>query len=180
MAELTIRAARVQDAAAIAAIYNQGIRGRGATFETEERTPEERAQWIAAHTPLHPCLVAVAATDDGERVVGWAATSAYRTRECYRGIAEFSVYVDEAWRGRGVGRALLASLLPAAEAAGLWKLLARIFPENTGSRALCASVGFREVGIYEKHAQLDGVWKDVVIVERLLPANMPGAVFDTT
>ena len=182
MAELTIRAARQRDAAAIAAIYNQGIRGRGATFETEERTAEERAGWLAAHTPLHPCLVAVAATEEtaeGECVVGWASTSAYRSRECYRGIAEFSVYVDEGWRGKGVGRALLAALLPAAEAAGLWKLLSRIFPENTGSRALCASLGFREVGVYEKHAQLDGVWKDCVIVERLLPTNLPGAEAST-
>jgi phosphinothricin acetyltransferase len=177
MAELTIRAARREDAAAIATIYNQGIRGRGATFETEERTAEERERWLAANGPHHPCLVAVAATAEGERVVGWASTSSYRSRECYRGIAEFSVYVDEAWRGKKVGRALLDALVPAAEAAGLWKLLSRIFPENTGSRALCASVGFREVGIYEKHAQLDGVWKDCVIVERLLPANMPGAAF---
>ena len=73
------------------------------------------------------------------------------------------------------GRALLQALIPAAERAGHWKLLARVFPENTGSRALCASVGFREVGVYEKHAQLDGMWKDAVIVERPIPANMPGA-----
>jgi L-amino acid N-acyltransferase YncA len=101
-----------------------------------------------------------------------AATSAYRTRECYRGIAEFSVYVHEDYRGQGVGKALLATLIPAAEQAGLWKLLSRIFPENAGSRALCAGMGFREVGVYEKHAQLDGVWKDCVIVECLLTANI--------
>jgi L-amino acid N-acyltransferase YncA len=170
-----VRPARHEDAAAIAEIYNQGIRGRGATFETEERTVEERERWLAGHGPEHPCLVALDAGEQGERVIGWASTSSYRSRECYRGIAEFSVYVHEDWQGRKVGKALLAALIPAAEQAGLWKLLSRIFPENTGSRALCASVGFREVGIYEKHAQLDGVWKDCVIVELLIPANMPGA-----
>jgi phosphinothricin acetyltransferase len=170
-----IRPARHEDAAAIAEIYNQGIRGRGATFETEERTVEERERWLAGHGPEHPCLVAILAGEHGERVVGWASTSSYRSRECYRGIAEFSVYVHEDWRGHNVGKALLAALIPASERAGLWKLLSRIFPENTASRALCASAGFREVGIYEKHAQLDGVWKDCVIVELLIPANMPGA-----
>ena len=172
VASVTVCAARLDDAAAIAEIYNQGIRGRGATFETEERTPEERRQWLASHAPHHPCLVAVAADTGGERVVGWASTGSYRSRECYRGIAEFSVYVHEDWRGRQVGAALLDALIPAAEAAGLWKLVSRIFPENTASRALCARAGFREVGVYEKHAQLDGEWKDCVIVERLLPANM--------
>ena len=174
-----VRPARREDAAAIAEIYNQGIRGRGATFETEERSVEERERWLASHGPEHPCLVALNTGTEGERVVGWASTSSYRSRECYRGIAEFSVYVHEEWRGRKVGKALLEALIPAAEQAGLWKLLSRIFPENAGSRALCASVGFREVGVYEKHAQLDGVWKDCVIVELLIPANMPGAEFSS-
>jgi L-amino acid N-acyltransferase YncA len=172
MAELSIRAARHEDAAAIAEIYNQGIRGRMATFETEERTVEDRERWLAAHDQRHPCLVASVPDGDGERVVGWVSTDGYRARHCYRGIAEFSVYVHEDWRGHGVGKALLEALFPVAERAGLWKLVSRIFPENTGSRALCASVGFREVGIYEKHATLDGVWKDCVIVERLLPGNI--------
>ena len=174
MAGVTVRAARLGDAAAIAEIYNQGIRGRGATFETEERSVEERERWLAGHGPEHPCLVATVAEGDGERVVGWASTSSYRSRECYRGIAELSVYVHEDWQGRKVGKVLLEALIPAAERAGLWKLLSRIFPENAGSRALCASVGFREVGVYEKHAQLDGVWKDTVIVERLLEGNIGG------
>ncbi len=170
MATITVRVARLDDAAAIAEIYNQGIRGRGATFETEERTPEERARWLAAHEAHHPCLVAVIASGSAanELVVGWASTGEYRSRDCYRGIAEFSVYVHQDWRGKGIGRALLGALIPAAEAVGLWKLVSRIFPENTGSRALCARAGFREVGVYERHAQLDGIWKDCVIVERLL------------
>ncbi len=176
MGAIAVRAARQEDAAALADIYNQGIRGRGATFETEERTAEERKLWLAAHDAHHPCLVAVAGEGAGGRVVGWASTGEYRSRECYRGIAEFSVYVHEAWRGKGVGKALMAALIPAAEQAGLWKLVSRIFPENTGSRTLCAHAGFREVGVYEQHARLDGEWKDCVIVERLLPANLIGGI----
>lgn len=172
MTGMAVRTAEPDDAAAIAEIYNQGIRGRQATFETEERTADERRAWLAAHGPQHPCLVAMAPDGTGERVVGWASTSAYRSRECYRGIAEFSIYVHADWRGQRVGKALLEALILAAESAGLWKLVSRIFPENAASRALCANAGFREVGVYEKHAQLDGVWRDVVIVERLLPANL--------
>lgn len=169
---VTVRPATPDDAAAIAAIYNQGIRARIATFETEERMPEERRTWLAQHDARHPVVVAALPEGDGERVVGWASVSAYRPRACYAGIGEFSIYIHDDYHGRGVGRVLLDGLIVAAERAGLWKLLSRIFPENTASRALCARCGFREVGIYEKHAQLDGVWKDTVIVERLIPANL--------
>ena len=160
--ELRIRPAAAGDAPAIARIYNEGIRGRGATFETRERTPDEILSWFG--DPRHPVL---AAELEG-RVVGWVAASTYRARECYAGIAEFSVYVAGEARGRRVGDALMAAFIPACQAAGLWKVLSRIFPENTASRALCARHGFREVGVYERHAQLDGAWRDVVIVERLL------------
>ncbi len=165
-----VRPARIEDAAAIAEIYNQGIRGRMATFETEERTPEERARWLAAHDEHHPVLVAEDPATG--TVLGWISADGYRPRRCYRGVAEFSVYVHEAARGRGVGAVLMAAFIPACERAGLWKLVSRIFPENRASRALCARFGFREVGVYEKHAQLDGVWRDVVIVERLLPESI--------
>jgi phosphinothricin acetyltransferase len=96
----------------------------------------------------------------------------YRPRECYAGIAEFSVYVAREARGRGAGRLAMERLIEASEDAGLWKLVSRIFPENEPSLALMRSVGFRVVGTYEKHAQLDGVWRDVVIVERLIPENI--------
>lgn len=161
-AAVTVRPATPDDLPAITDIYNEGIRGRGATFETRERTPHELRGWLG--DPRHPVLVAEA---EG-RVVGWVAASAYRARECYAGIAEFSVYVAGHARGRRAGDALLAAFLPACEAAGLWKVLSRIFPENHASRRLCARHGFREVGTYQRHAQLDGVWRDVVIVERLL------------
>lgn len=170
---IAVRAARAEDAAAIAEIYNQGIRARIATFETEERTPAERRAWLAAHDARFPVVVATLTDGNGERVVGWAAASPYSSRACYAGVAEFSVYVHELDRGRGVGMAALNGLIAASERAGLWKLTSRIFPENAASRALCARCGFREVGVHEKHARLDGVWKDNVIVERLIPANQP-------
>lgn len=173
MAEgVSVRPATMDDAAAIAEIYNQGIRARIATFETEERTAAERRSWLAGHDDRHPVVVATVMGDGTERVVGWAAADGYRARACYAGVAEFSVYIHEAYRGRGVGVVLMDGLIAAAERAGLWKLLSRVFPENTASRALCAKVGFREVGVYQNHGKLDGVWKDTVIVERLIPANL--------
>jgi len=101
-------------------------------------------------------------------VIAFASTSSYRARECYAGIAEFSVYVERQARGTGAGRAVLLSLIGTARTAGYWKLLSRVFPENTASLKLLVGCGFREVGRYEKHGQLDGVWRDVIIVERLL------------
>ena len=105
-------------------------------------------------------------------MVAFAATFAYRPRACYAGIAEASVYVERAFRRHGAGRLALESLIAAAAAAGFWKLVSRIFVENTASRRLVASLGFREVGIYEKHGSLDGVWRDVVIVEKLLAQRL--------
>ena len=100
------------------------------------------------------------------------ATFEYRPRRCYAGVAEFSVYVESAARGRGTGRVAMEALIRSAERAGFWKLLSRVFVENEPSRRLLRSLGFREVGIYEKHGQLDGAWRDVVIVERLIPSNL--------
>ncbi len=125
------------------------------------------AERIAANGGRLPLLVCE--TEAG--VVGWTAVSAYRPRACSDGIEEFSVDVDRAWRGRGVGRALLEALIAQAAALGYWKLVSRIFPDNTASRALCRSCGFREVGTYAKHGRLAGRWADVVIVERLVPEN---------
>lgn len=159
---MAIRAATVADADALARIYNEGIRGRGATFETRERTVDDILKWF--DDPRFPILVA---EDDG-RVVGWAAASSYRARECYAGIAEYSIYVANSHHGRGVGHTLMPAFLEACRQAGFWKVLSRLFPENTASRKLCARHGFREVGIYERHATLEGVWRDVVIVERRL------------
>jgi phosphinothricin acetyltransferase len=162
-----VRNATLDDAAAIAEIHNQGIEDRIATYETEPRSAEEQQAWLRAIADHFP--VVVAQIDD--EIVGWAGAGPYRTRECYRGIGEFSIYVRRDWRGRGVGDLLIAALISEAERLGLWKLLSRIFPFNAASRALCRKHGFREVGVYEKHARLDGRWLDVVIVERLIPRN---------
>jgi len=156
------RDAAVADASAIARIYNEGIDDRVATFETRHRTAEDVVQWLDGRHP-----VVVVEDDDGD-VIAFAATSTYRPRDCYSGIAEFSVYASRAARGRGAGRMAMEALFAAAREAGFWKLVSRVFVENTASRALLRSVGFREVGVYERHGQLDGVWRDVVIVERLL------------
>ncbi len=162
---MQIRAGTIADAAAIAHIYNQGIDDRTATFETRLRTKEDIASWFDG---VHPIVI----VEDAGEVIAFAATSTYRLRDCYAGIAEFSVYVDRKARGRGAGRIAMEALIEAAEGAGFWKLLSRVFVENAASRALLRSVGFREVGIYEKHGKLDGVWRDSVIVERLIPANL--------
>jgi phosphinothricin acetyltransferase len=164
-----VRLASAADADAVAAIYNQGIRERSATFETEPRTAAELAKRIDEDPRRFPVLVA----DDGGRILGWSSIGHYRPRACYAGVGEFSVYIDESARGRGVGRALLAALIDEARQRGYWKLLSRIFPFNTASLALCRSLGFREVGTYEKHGCLEGRWLDVVIVERLIPENQP-------
>ena len=159
--DLTTRPALPVDAADLARIYTQGIEDRTSTFETRPRTAEDILTWFDGQHPIQ------VAERDGQ-VIAFASTSSYRDRECYAGIAEFSVYVERSARGTGAGRAVLLSLIEAARAAGYWKLLSRVFPENTASLKLLRSCGFREVGRYEKHGQLDGVWRDVVIVERLL------------
>jgi L-amino acid N-acyltransferase YncA len=165
--QVTVRSATLDDTAVIAEIYNQGILGRQATFETRLRSANDIAETLEAGAGRFPFLVAEV---DGT-IAGWASVSTYRSRECYAGIGEFSIYVHEDWRKAGVGRVLLPVLIDAAEQAGFWKLLSRVFPENTGSLRLAAACGFREVGTYVKHAQLDGVWRDVVIIERLIPSN---------
>jgi L-amino acid N-acyltransferase YncA len=159
---MQVRAALLSDAAAIAEIYNQGIEDRVATFETTPRTADDIAAWFDG---VHPIIVAM----DDEQVIAFAATSTYRPRKCYRGIAEVSVYVARHARKRGTGRLVLQALIAACEEAGYWKLVSRVFPENAASRRLIQTLGFREVGTYEKHGQLDGVWRDVIVVERLIP-----------
>jgi L-amino acid N-acyltransferase YncA len=159
---MSARTATIADVPAITAIYNEGIADRIATFETEPRTAGQVEAWLGRR---YPVLV----VEDGTgTVLAWASTSSYRERACYAGIAEFSVYVGRAHRGKGAGRVALIALKDAAVAAGFWKLLSRVFVENEASRALCRSLGFREVGTYEKHGKLDGVWRDVVVVECLI------------
>jgi L-amino acid N-acyltransferase YncA len=159
---LRARPAVAADAAAIAAIYNEGIAGRTATFVTDPAPPETIERWIEGD---HPVVVVT----DGEEVLGYASASPYRPgRPFYAGIAEFSVYVAAAARRRGAGRVALQALEEAWVARGGWKLVSRVFPENAPSLALMRAAGFREVGVYERHGKLDGEWRDCVIVEKLI------------
>jgi phosphinothricin acetyltransferase len=158
---ITTRRAEPRDVPAIVAIYNQGIEERIATFETRPRTDADIMPSLESRFPI-------VVVEDAHGVVAFASTSLYRGRECYAGIAEFSVYVERSRRRLGLGRLAMEALFEAAEDAGFWKLISRIFVENTPSRELCRSLGFREVGIYQRHGKLDGVWRDVVIVECLL------------
>jgi phosphinothricin acetyltransferase len=154
---MEIRDMREQDWPAVATIYEDGIATKQATFETEAPTREE---WDADHLAEHR-LVAV---DGG--VVGWAALSPTSRRPCYAGVVEESVYVAERARGRGVGRALLTELLRRTDAAGIWTVQAGIFPENVASVELHGRCGFRIVGVRERIGQMDGAWRDTVLMER--------------
>jgi L-amino acid N-acyltransferase YncA len=164
--QLTTRTATVADASAIVEIYNEGIADRIATFETSPRSVDQILGWF---DDGHPVVVVV---DHAGQIAGYAATFSYADRCCYAGIAEFSVYVRRANRGQGVGVVGMKALIEEAEKAGFWKLLSRVFVENKVSLALLRSVGFREVGVHEKHGKLDGAWRDVVAVERLLLTNL--------
>jgi phosphinothricin acetyltransferase len=159
------RAASPKDAEAITRIYNEGIEERIATFETRPRAAEEIQGWFDGGYPI-------VVVEHGGTVISFANTSAYSSRGCYSGVAEFSVYTASESRGRGAGALAMGALISAAEVAGFWKLVSRVFVENEPSRKLLLSLGFREVGVHEKHARLDGTWRDVVVVERLIPPNL--------
>jgi L-amino acid N-acyltransferase YncA len=165
------RLATPADAAAIASIYNEGIADRIATFETEPRTVEQIAEQLGAKADRFPTVVA---ERDG-RVVAWASAGPYRSRPAYAGVAEHSVYVARDARGTGAGRAALVALCTEYAERGFWKIVSRIFPENTASLVLHERCGFRVVGVYRRHGKLDGEWRDCVIVERLLDEPITAA-----
>lgn len=160
---MRVRPAAPADLPAVAAIYNAGIAERTATFETRPRTVEELEGWLGGL----PFLVA---TDPDEDVLGFARVGPYSAREAYATVGEHMVYVDPAARGRGVGRALLVALVRAARDAGLHKLSSRVFADNHASLAVHAAAGFERAGLHRRHARLDGVFRDCVLVERLLDA----------
>jgi len=154
---MNVRELRRDDWPAVRAIYEDGIRGGDATFETEAPSWEA---WDAVHPQLR-----LVAERDGT-VVGWAALSPYSPRRCYRGVGNVSVYVGQAARGAGVGRLLLEQLVDRSEQAGYWTLSAGVFPENEASLRLHQSCGFRVIGVRERLGQLEGVWRDAVWLER--------------
>ncbi len=160
---ITFRPARPADLGDVVAAYNAGIAERVATFETAPRTPRDIVGWLQDGQPF------IVAEHDG-RVLGWARAGAYSDRCVYQGVGEHAVYVHPDGRGRGLGRRLLTELCIESERRGLYKLTSRIFTDNLPSRAAHRAAGFVEVGIQRRHGQLDGHWKDCVLVERLLGA----------
>jgi phosphinothricin acetyltransferase len=164
MADYRLRPATGQDAAAIALIYNQGIEDRLATLETEPRTADERRQWLSVRSSRHPVIVA----ETTNAVIAWGSLNPFSTREAYRFVADFSVYVERGWRGKGVGRALLARLIELGREHGYHKLVLSAFPFNKAGVALYETLGFRTVGIYREQGLLDGQWVDTIIMEKLL------------
>jgi phosphinothricin acetyltransferase len=174
-APLTLRPATPGDAAAICRIYNQGIEDRLATLETVLRTPDERRQWLQARGPRHPVIVAESgpgasgrsvAGDDG--IAGWASLNPFNPRPAYDHVADLSVYVERAWRGRGVGHQLLEHLVELARSIGFHKLVLAAFPFNAAGMVLYERLGFVRVGVYREQGRLDGRWVDVVVMERIL------------
>jgi L-amino acid N-acyltransferase YncA len=189
-----VRAATPADADAICRIYNQGIEDRLATLETELRTPDERRQWLTARSPRHPVIVAIPDTaipstttesrpqpartstspptplpgPAAPAPMAWASLNVFNARECYRFVADISVYVERAWRGKGVGRVLLDRLVELGREHDFHKLVLSAFPFNPGGMALYERMGFRTVGIYREQGRLDGRWVDTIVMERLL------------
>jgi L-amino acid N-acyltransferase YncA len=155
---LELRELRSEDWPQVKAIYEQGIAGRNATFETEA---PDWSEGDRSHLEGHRLV----ALEDG-RVVGWAALSPVSDRCCYEGVTENSVYVDSKCHGRGIGKALLERLVADAEQAGIWTIQAGLFPENAASVALHLRCGFRVVGLRERLGRLDGMWRDVLFLER--------------
>lgn len=153
---------RDEDWEQVRAIYLEGIASGHATFERDAPSWEK---WDEKH--LRECrLVARRNNVDDMRVVGWAALSPVSDRCVYAGVAEVSVYVAAEARGQGAGRVLLGALVAASEKCGIWTLQAGIFPENTASTRLHLDCGFREVGRRERLGRMNGVWRDVLLLER--------------
>jgi L-amino acid N-acyltransferase YncA len=191
VSDYRIRPATTADAAAICRIYNQGIEDRVATLETELRTPEERAAWLASKGPRHPVIVAetettksgvaraepatisnrpptARAANNAVATIAWGSLNQFNPRDAYRHVVDFSIYVDRAYRGRGVGKVMLARLIELARELGFHKMVLSAFPSNSGGVALYERMGFRTVGIYKEQGMLDGRWVDTIIMEKLL------------
>ncbi len=179
-----VRPAEVRDAARISEIYNEGIEDGQATLEVRLRTPPDIVEKISA--PGNHLVVAEwggrlgtsckpgpgVAPSGTQTIIGWASITPYSSRECYAGVGEASVYISRSSRHQGLGRLLLDALIETAAERGYHKLIGRLLATNTASRQLVRGLGFREVGVHQKHGQLAGAWVDVVLVERLIDANL--------
>jgi L-amino acid N-acyltransferase YncA len=165
---LNIRPARVEDAKEIARIYNQGVQDRAATFENSYVTPEERYLWIISRPDQYPVLVA----EVKHTMMGWASLTPYSPRACYKGIAELSIYIERSLRGHGVAQDLMKAMQNAARERGFYKLMGRLMADNEPARKLCQLMGWKEVGVHEKHGKLGNEWHDLLLVEHMIPENM--------
>ncbi len=158
---MKVRSAKLGDAARIAEIFNQGVEDGVATFETKPASTDDAAGWIERD-------VVIVAERDGD-VVAWAKAGPYSDdHHYYDGVREATLYVERSVRRSGLGRTLLDSLAGAAADAGAHKLVGKIFTSNAPSIALVEGLGWREVGVHRRHGMLDGEWKDVLVVEKLL------------
>ncbi len=156
-----LRPLEAADWPAVRDIHREGMRAGLATFEVEAPSWED---WAAAHHAEHRLVAEM-----GDRIVGWAALAPVSSRRVYAGVAEDSVYVADDAQGQGLGGALLSALVAGAEAAGIWTIEAGIFPENGESVAVHQWCGFRIVGVREKLGKRDGLWRDVLLLERRSP-----------
>ena len=164
---VTIRpaaAATPGDIEAICVIHNQGIADRTATLDTTVRAPDDTRKWLEERGPRHPVIVAEV---DGT-VVGWASLNRFNPRAAYDNVADFSVYIERGWRGKGIGRRLLDRLIGIAGSIGFHKMVLAAMTCNSAGIALYSRAGFSQVGVYREQGQLDGKWVDVVIMEKIL------------
>jgi phosphinothricin acetyltransferase len=162
---VVIRDATQADAAPIAHIYNQGIEDRTATLETQLRTADDRAAWLAARSARYPVIVAV---DDNGEVVAWGSLNPFNPRAAYDHVVDFSIYVERASRGHGVGDMLIGALESRANALGYHKMVLAAFPTNAASMRLNQRHHFTTVGVYHEQGRLDGKWVDVILMEKIL------------
>jgi len=152
------------DVEAICVIHNQGIVERIATLDSTLRAPEDVRMWLLDRGPRHPVIVA----DVDGTVVGWASLNPFNARAAYDHVADFSVYVENSWRGKGIGRELLDRLIELARGIGFHKMVLAAMAYNSAGIALYTRAGFTRVGVYHEQGQLDGRWVDVVIMEKIL------------
>ncbi|HVA04285.1 MAG TPA: GNAT family N-acetyltransferase [Acidimicrobiales bacterium] len=161
---MEVRLARQEDTEAIRTIYNVEVLGSTVTFDLKPRSTEDQRAWVARHQGAHPAVVAV----EGSLVVGFGSLSPFRDRAAYATTVEDSLYVDRAWRGRGVGRLLLDELVALALSRGFHSVIARVSGDNEPSIALHQACGFAMVGVEREVGRKFGHWIDVAVLQRML------------
>ena len=159
------RKAEIEDCSAIARIYNQGIKNQVATLETRLRTDNEMKEWLINKPERFEVIVIENKNAD---ISGWASLNLYNPRDCYRTIADISIYVDEKKQGQGLGKELLKGLTRTAKDQGFHKLVLKMLSSNTIAHQLYKSAGFRQVGVHYKHGRMNGEWIDIILMEKLL------------